>query len=147
MSATHAAAPPEGMECVFTYEDIDADSYCEYQTAPSLLWRAAKVGDSAAEQLRTTQFKAYMERMQKTDCQAELKRLLASGPPTFVYDAVGLPLPDGETHVAQLWSFATKSERSALCEGASVGDARQKQWDELISIHAATQDADAATDA
>jgi hypothetical protein len=89
-------APPEGWECLVTYEDITAENYVEYQGYPSLRWRPARMEQSVVEQLLQTQFHTYIERVKKTDCQAELKRLLASGPPIFVSDAQGLPLADKE---------------------------------------------------
>ena len=35
------SAPPEGMECLAMYEEIDASNYVEYQTAPSMAWHPA----------------------------------------------------------------------------------------------------------
>ena len=40
LSSVHGA-PPEGMECMAMYEDIDASNYVEYQTAPSMAWHPA----------------------------------------------------------------------------------------------------------
>ena len=40
-----------------------------------------------------TQFGAFLERVKKTDCQAELRRLLRDGPPIWLSDPHALPLP------------------------------------------------------
>lgn len=90
-TTTHGE-PPEGLECLVTMEDITSENYVEYQCHPSLAWLPAKMEQGVIEELLRTQFHAYVERVKKTDCQAELKRLLASGPPVYVADPLGLPL-------------------------------------------------------
>ena len=81
-----------------------------------------------------TQFEQYVDRVKKTDCQAELRRLLKSGPPVHIADKHGLPLAEeGDTHVSQLW-FArdpTTTAVSSKLKGAPEGPERQKLWDEL----------------
>ena len=67
------------------------------------------------------QYTSYMERMQKTDCKAEMKRLLEAGPPIWISDKHALPLKDGETHVCKLWFSAEEGggeEVSGMLEGA-----------------------------
>lgn len=125
-------------------EDIDGTNYVEYQTAPSLAWHPCLFGAEIIDNMVKSQFTNYMERMQKSDCKAEIKRLLDAGPPVWVSDKHGLPLPDGETHVVQLWHMADDRETSAMLEGAVDGEARTKLWDELKSIHATAEAADAA---
>ena len=89
------------------------------------------------------QYTSYMERMQKTDCKAEMKRRLEAGPPIWISDKHALPLKDGETHVCKLWFMSDDREVSAMLEGACDGEERQKLWDELKSVHAASEEADA----
>lgn len=72
-----------------------------------------------------------MERVKTTDCQAELRRLLTTGPPVFLADANGFPLLPGDTHVDKLWYAADGSERTAKLVGAVEGDERDKLWNEL----------------
>ncbi|KAJ8602583.1 hypothetical protein CTAYLR_008764 [Chrysophaeum taylorii] len=105
----HAETVPEGLECLITLEDISESNYCEYQTAPSMRWHAALASSAAIEHLRITQYKQFLDRIQGTDCAAEMKRLLAQGPPVYVSDRNVLPLPEGETHVCQLWRRARGS--------------------------------------
>ena len=78
------------MCCLCSYEDITEDdkNYVEYQTHPSLTWRPCLFEKDVVENLVTSQFTRYMERVKKTDCQAELRRLLATGPPVWVSDKV-----------------------------------------------------------
>jgi hypothetical protein len=117
----------------------------EYQCYPSLLWRPAKMEQCVIEQLLQTQFHAYIERVHKTDCQAELKRLLQHGPPIYIADPHGLPLRAADdddnigndkddqnndkkkqhqpqdTHIIQLWFASDDTERSAKLHGAVEG--------------------------
>jgi hypothetical protein len=141
--------PPDDWECLVTMEDITAENYVEYQCYPSLAWRPAKMEQSVIEELQRTQFHSYIERVKKTDCQAELKRLLASGPPIFIADHLGLPLGDKEppsdnpssdtstpivskdTHVVKLWFASDNLERSAKLDGAVEGSERDRLWGEL----------------
>jgi hypothetical protein len=142
-------SPPDGWECLVTMEDITAENYVEYQCYPSLTWRPAKMEQSVIEELQRTQFSSYIERVKKTDCQAELKRLLAAGPPIYIADHLGLPLGDEEvpfvdnlssdtstivskdTHIVKLWFASDNLERSAKLDGAVEGVERDRLWEEL----------------
>ena len=136
--------PAEGMECLAMFEPIDETNYVEYQAAPTGKWRPCLYGAEMIEGLRTSQYKNYMERIQKSDCKAEMKRLMESGPPVWVTDKHACPLEEGETHVCKLWFMSDNREVSAMLEGACDGEERQKLWDELKSVHAASEEADAA---
>jgi hypothetical protein len=155
MSSSSAQAshgePPEGFECLVTMEDITSANYVEYQCYPSLQWKPAKMEQAVIEELLRTQFRTYIERVKTTDCQAELKRLLAAGPPVHVSDPHGLPLnnddndatnnaqggtgttedDDDDTHIEQLWFASDNRERSAKLEGAVEGEEREKLWQDL----------------
>mmetsp|Transcript_39885 Transcript_39885/g.96231 ORF Transcript_39885/g.96231 Transcript_39885/m.96231 type:complete len:90 (+) Transcript_39885:399-668(+) len=72
-----------------------------------------------------------MTAVKTTDCQAELRRLLASGPPIYISDKHAMPLPDGDTHIVKLWYSSDSQERPAVLEGALQGQDRKKLWDEL----------------
>lgn len=126
--------PPDGLECLVTMEDIDESNYVEYQSWPSGAWKPALMEQAVVEELLRTQFHSYIERVKKTDCQAELRRLLATGPPVYVSDPHGLPLADeegGDTHVARLWFASDQAERSAKLDGAVEGAERDELWEEL----------------
>lgn len=132
MSLEHRKTPPEGWECLVTLEDVDSESYCEYQTSPSMLWYPAKASSFAVEHMRKTQFKRFMDRLSTTDCAAEMKRLREKGPPLYVEDPNVFPLEPTETHVVKLWFCGEDVEKSALLEGAPApGPEHQKLWDEL----------------
>lgn len=103
----------------------------EYQSCPSMKWKPALYEKSVIEKLLKTQFHEYIEKVKTTDCQAELRRLLATGPPTYLSDDHALPLEENDTHVGQVWFACDKSTRSALLEGAKLGTERQELWDEL----------------
>jgi hypothetical protein len=66
------------------------------------------------------QFQRYLDDVEKAarDCAAAVRRLVNKGPPMYVNDAHGLPLPEGETHIAQLWFSDDGSEVSALLKVA-----------------------------
>ena len=51
--------------------------------------------------------------------------MMAKGPPVWVSDPHGLALPEGETHIQQLWFSSDGAERSAKLVGAVDGDERQ----------------------
>ena len=127
-------SPAEGMCCLCTYEDITLEdgNYVEYQSYPSMKWQPALFELSIIQTLLDTQFEKYVEQVKKTDCQAELRRLLADGPPIYVSDKVALPLAeDDDKYVSKLWLSHDQKERSAKLKGALEGEERQKLWDEL----------------
>jgi len=75
-----------------------------------------------------------MERVKTTDCQAELKRLLATGPPIYISDKHALPLDEGDTHVVNIWFASTGKEQSAKLHGAVEGREREELWESLKSF-------------
>ena len=50
---------------------------------------------------------------------------MEKGPPVWVSDQHGLTLPEGDTHVQQLWFMSDGQERSAKLAGALEGEERQ----------------------
>jgi len=126
--------PNEGAMCLCTMEDITEEdgNYVEYQVYPSLKWKPALFESSVVEQLLGEQFEQFIKRVEETDCEAELRRLLEKGPPVYISDKHGLPLneDDGDKYIIKLW-FATGGEKSAKLKGGKEGEERQKLWDEL----------------
>jgi len=112
-----------------------AEISVEYQSYPSMKWRPALFERCVVEQLLETQFHQFVERVKTTDCQAELKRLLAKGPPVYLEpDKHAMPLaePDTDTHICMLW-FAARphQEVPAKLDGALEGADRDELWTEL----------------
>ncbi len=83
------------------------------------------------QQLLDTQFEQYISRVKKTDCQAELKRLLSCGPPIHIHDKHAFPLDEEDTHVCKLWFACDGKERSAKLKNALEGEERMQLWKEL----------------
>jgi hypothetical protein len=86
---------------------------------------------SVVEQLLKEQFHQFVARVKTTDCQAELRRLLADGPPIYISDKHALPLEEGDTHIIKLWFASDNLERSAKLDGAVEGEEREALWQEL----------------
>ncbi len=83
------------------------------------------------EKLLDNQFDQFIDRVKKTDCQAELKRLLEKGPPIYIHDKHGFPLKDDEEYVIKLWYASDCTERSSRLKGSKEGEERQELWDQL----------------
>ena len=75
-----------------------------------------------------------MDKVQKSDCAAELRRLMTAGPPIYIKDDHGFPLEEGDTHIVKLWFASDNTERSAKLKGAVEGDEREQLWDTLKSL-------------
>jgi hypothetical protein len=103
----------------------------EFQGYPSLQWKPALFEQSVVEQLLSTQFQQFVTHVKTADCQAELRRLLAKGPPIYIEDANGFPLEEGDTHVYKLWYMSDNQERSAKLHGALEGTERDALWEDL----------------
>lgn len=142
MAATAHGKPADGMECLATMEDITEEegNYCEYQTAPSGAWHPALFAADVVQQLLETQFHQYVKGVQHADCKAELRRLVAKGPPVYIEDKHALALPEGDTHVCALWFARDGQERSAKLDGALEGAAREAFWAELRELLDATEE-------
>jgi hypothetical protein len=123
-------------------EEITEQNYVEYQCFPSLQWKSSKMEQCVIEELLRTQFDTYLQRVQRSDCQAELRRLLQSGPPIYLSDPIGLPLKDDDdeeennmdTHIVQLWYASDGQIRSAKLQNAVEGQEREELWKELNSF-------------
>eukprot|EP00558_Chaetoceros_sp_UNC1202_P012001 CAMPEP_0197251346 /NCGR_PEP_ID=MMETSP1429-20130617/56829_1 /TAXON_ID=49237 /ORGANISM="Chaetoceros sp., Strain UNC1202" /LENGTH=130 /DNA_ID=CAMNT_0042713397 /DNA_START=133 /DNA_END=525 /DNA_ORIENTATION=+ len=127
-------------------EDITEEdgNYVEYQCSPSMNWKPAQFELCVVQQLLDGQFEQYIDRVKKTDCQAELRRLLEKGPPVYISDKHGFPLEDDEEHVIKLWFASSGDEVSAKLKGAKEGEERDKLWEELnrFIIHEGKEEGD-----
>lgn len=125
--------PSANMVCLCSMEDIteEDENYVEYQSYPSLTWKPAQFEMAVVQQMLDTQFEQYNERVKKTDCQAELRRLLATGPPIYISDKHGFPLEGEDTRVTKLWFASDGKERGAKLRGALEGEERIQLWNEL----------------
>ena len=132
---THGV-PSAGLTCMCTWEPIDDSTYVEYQVAPQGTWHACQFGAPAVRALRASQFKDYLENVQKSDCVKEFTRLMRDGPPIWISDKHALPLPRGATHVCALWFMEGDVTETAKLDGALEGAARQKLWDDMKSFMA-----------
>ncbi|KAG2519093.1 hypothetical protein BBO99_00007797 [Phytophthora kernoviae] len=134
--------PPADLECMATMDDITEENgnYCEFQTSPSGSWHVALFCSDVVKQLLSTQFHTFMKKVQEADCKAELRRLVAKGPPIWLEDKHALPLPEGDTHICQVWFAKDNEERSAKLDGAVEGEARETLWKELQELLAAMED-------
>merc|ERR1712127_1155123 len=116
-------------------EDIteELQNYVEYQCYPSMKWKPSFFEECVVQQMLETQYQQYIDRVKKTDCQAELRRLLEPGPPIYISDKHGFPLSedDGDLYVTKLWYVSDGKERSAKLKGAVEGQDRDHLWIEL----------------
>lgn len=120
--------------CLPADDITEADgNYVEYQTAPSGAWHPSRFCVTAVKRLLNTQYSDYMSNVRKADCEADLKRRLAKGPPIWLEDKHGLPLPDEDTHVCRIWMAVDGeySEYSAKLRGCVEGEERMALWEEL----------------
>ena len=126
--------PSVGVFCLSSWDEITEEEYVEYQTAPSGRWNPSKYGIETIKFLLNAQFDNYIESVQKTDCLKELKSLLEIGPPIWISDRHGLPLPEGDTHVSKLWYMNEDLEVSAQLKNSFIGEERIKLWNRLKSL-------------
>ena len=93
-------------------------------------------GDERSSRIATF-LDQYIEGVQKADCEAELRRRLGKGPPVFLEDKHALPVPEGDTHICQVWFQSDGVERSAKLKGAKEGEERLALWDTLKMVQGA----------
>ena len=97
----------------------------------SMLWYPSKYSAEVVQELIDTQFKNYVDNVQKSDCARELRRLLTAGPPIWLADKNALPLSEGESHICKVWFSKDNREVTAQLKGAVTGEERQALWDNL----------------
>ena len=106
-------------------------------------WKPCLYEQCIVEKLLSEQFHDYIARVKATDCQAELRRLLAKGPPIWLADGHALPIGDDkendkddakdaqQQHVCSLWFASDNRVVSAKLQGAVEGQERDELWNEL----------------
>ncbi|KAI4836782.1 hypothetical protein MKS88_004586 [Plasmodium brasilianum] len=126
----HVEKVPENLVCLICYDDIDENTYIEYQTHEFGEWHPSMFCMNCTGILIETQYHKYINNVQKSECLREQKNLLEMGPPINIKDKNGFPLSDGK-EIYSLWYFCDKKVHSAKLDGSLVGEERMKMWDEL----------------
>ncbi len=126
--------PQDSVSCLCTLEKIDDTCYVEYQSTPSLKWSISLFGEEAIRELLHSQYSNYINSLQETDCLLEFTRLIEIGPPIWISDRHGLPLPQDDTHICSLWFMNGNVYKSGKLEGALEGLARQELWEHMKSL-------------
>lgn len=149
-----AAAPPRspglgltgadvealGLTCKAMWEDIGPQQYCEFRCAPSGIWVSAQFSADVVRKMRREQFAQYLQTWRdivemKEDCGATARTLADRGPPMWITDSSGLPLPHGQSHVDRLWFMGdadgTSTAVSAALDGAPIDPSTRARLAEL----------------
>mmetsp|Transcript_3314 Transcript_3314/g.4663 ORF Transcript_3314/g.4663 Transcript_3314/m.4663 type:complete len:165 (+) Transcript_3314:40-534(+) len=121
--------PVDGAECMCCYDDITAENYIEYKASNDGEWLAASFCQTCIEQLLSNQYHIWVNKLETSNCKAEQRRMLSTGPPINISDKTALPCPD-DGEVYMLWYSSDKAEHSAKLDGSLEGEARQKWWDD-----------------
>lgn len=133
VSAEHHAAPVKGATCAALWDDIDESNYCEYQSS-SGKWYPCVYCEDVVRQMINTQFHMYKKQVEESTCKAQMRSLVAAGPPVWISDKV-MHVEDGE-HITKLWFSSSKSTISAKLMGALEGDERNELWQRYKSFYA-----------
>ena len=115
-----------GLTCKVTWDDITPEQYCEFRSAPSGVWASAHFSADVVREMRRTQFVKYLQTWRdivemKEDCGATARTLAARGPPMWIEDSSGFPLPHGQSHVDRLWFMGDAGGSSEIVSGALDG--------------------------
>eukprot|EP00300_Choanocystis_sp_HF-7_P041204 c7873_g1_i1.p1 GENE.c7873_g1_i1~~c7873_g1_i1.p1 ORF type:complete len:1228 (+),score=286.20 c7873_g1_i1:491-3685(+) len=126
----HRGAVPKKLTCLCTQELITDQTYCEYQTVPSMKWHPAKYSEEVVRSLKAGGFNKYLKDLElaSRDCSAAVRRLIKDGPPTWIKDAKAMPIPTSDTHICAVWFASTNTQISARLVGALEGEARSALW-------------------
>eukprot|EP00914_Ancora_sagittata_P000271 GHVO01000782.1.p1 GENE.GHVO01000782.1~~GHVO01000782.1.p1 ORF type:complete len:135 (-),score=24.84 GHVO01000782.1:104-508(-) len=121
-------------ECLVCFEDLVEATTVMYRTGPDSKWEKSTFCLDCIRELQQRQYPKYIEDLQKSDCEAERRRLFKKGPPINVYDRLGFPsCADDEVHTLMVEGVET----SAKLDGSLTGEERQIFWDEQVKILAA----------
>ena len=59
---------------------------------------------------------------------------METGPPVWICDKHGLPIPEDDTHISKLWYMNEDIEVSAQLKNSLTGKERIELWDRLKSL-------------
>ena len=82
------------------------------------------------------------------DCAAAVRRIVTKGPPQYLSDCNhpdAMPLPDGDTHVAEFWFMNGDKTVSGRLPDAPEGKARQDLWNSQKETLEAMEAAESGT--
>ena len=114
------------LTCKVTWDPIGPEQYCEYRCQPSGQWASSHFSAGILRGMRSKCFGAYLQKWRdiaalKEDCGAAARKLATAGPPRWLADPQGLPLPDGGTHVDKLWFMSAGAGRAGITSAALKG--------------------------
>ena len=92
--AMSAHGSPSG-DCLVCYEEVTAENYVEFRVRQDAPWQPAKFCQDCTQMLLDSKFEAYISGVEKSTCEAELRRYMIKGPPVFIEDPTGFPVGDG----------------------------------------------------
>ena len=115
-----------GLTCKVTWDDITPEQYCEFRCAPSGVWASAHFSADVVREMRREQFVKYLQTWRdivemKEDCGATARTLADRGPPMWIADSSGFPLPHGQSHVDRLWFMGDAGGSSEVVSAALDG--------------------------
>ena len=127
MNQPSMKGPKPGLECLITLEPITLEEYVEYKTSPSNTWHSAKISKETLLYLVDSQYDKYLSDFDHAakDCAAAVRRLINEGPPEYVNEPNGLPLPEGDKYVSELWLAKENKIISARLKNSLAGIVRR----------------------
>jgi hypothetical protein len=128
---THGEVPA-GKNCGYCYDDISSENYTEYLPYPPAAqpgsadetewkWLPCVYCVDCLEYMLTKQWSIYVERVKTTDCKAEQRRLLTTGPPINFKDNKAMPCPN-EGEVYMFWYSRDNTTKVAKLPDSLVGE-------------------------
>ena len=126
LGLTAAGVAALNLSCKVTWDAIEPEQYCEFRCAPGGAWASAQFSADVVREMRREQFAKYLQTWRdivemKEDCGATARTLAERGPPMWIQDSSGFPLPEGQTHVDRLWFMGDGGGRSAAAPAALDG--------------------------
>lgn len=136
MNQPSMKGPPPGLECLVTMEPITLEEYVEYKTHPSNTWHPAKIAKETLLYLVDSQYGKYLSDFDHAanDCAAAVRRLIQEGPPEYVNEPNGLPLPAGDKHVSELWLAQENKIISARLKNSLAGVVSQRNIYDVCAL-------------
>lgn len=126
-----------GDECCVCYTEFDEETTVLFQDEQNSEWKKGAYCYDCTQYLIDSNWKKYVDDVEKADCKRSLRNALKSGPPVNMRD-VGFPC---ENNNGEVYKFKTNdSEFSAKLKGSLEGEQRLKWWDHYKAILEAMED-------
>lgn len=117
------------MECKCCFNDIETNEVVYYCDSDKQEWIVSKYCYNCLNYMLNNDWLTFVDKINNTDCLAELRKMVKIGPPINIRDPVGLPC-NNQSGEVYMFKYNNKLMDAKL-NGSLVNIERDIYWDEI----------------